>query len=237
MITLYTFGPYFGLPDGSPFVIKAMVLLKLAGLEFQEDRNGYGKAPKGKLPYIVDDGVTVADSTFIRHHIERKYGVDLDAGLSGEQRAAAWAVERMVEDHLYWALLHIRWGDDANFTKGPAQFFAGVPAPIRPFVRRAVRRSVAKNLKGHGLGRHSGDEIAELAIRDIDSLAAMLGDRPCLMGDKPRGTDASVFGMLAGILVPIFDSPIREAAERHHNLVAYRDRLMARFFPEAGSDV
>ena len=30
MITLYTFGPYFGLPDGSPFVTKAMFLLKIA---------------------------------------------------------------------------------------------------------------------------------------------------------------------------------------------------------------
>jgi hypothetical protein len=27
MITLHTFGPYFGLPDASPFVIKAMLLL------------------------------------------------------------------------------------------------------------------------------------------------------------------------------------------------------------------
>jgi hypothetical protein len=52
MITLYTFGPYFGLPDGSPFVIKAMLLLKFAGLEYSENRGGYGNAPKGKLPYI-----------------------------------------------------------------------------------------------------------------------------------------------------------------------------------------
>ena len=56
MIKLYTFGPFFGLPDASPFVIKAMLLLKFAGLEYGEERGGYGKAPKGKLPYIDDDG-------------------------------------------------------------------------------------------------------------------------------------------------------------------------------------
>jgi Glutathione S-transferase N-terminal domain len=78
MITLYTFGPYFGLPDTSPFVIKAMLLLKFAGLEYGEDRGGYGKAPKGKLPYLDDDGLIVADSTFIRFHIEKKYGFDFD---------------------------------------------------------------------------------------------------------------------------------------------------------------
>jgi glutathione S-transferase len=88
MITLYTFGPYFGLPDGSPFVTKAMLLLKLAGLPYKEDRKGYSKAPKGKLPYIEDGGTRIADSTFIRLHIEKKYGSDFDAGLSSEQRAS-----------------------------------------------------------------------------------------------------------------------------------------------------
>ncbi len=65
MITLYTFGPYFGLPDASPFVLKAMLLLKIAGLPFEESRSGFAKAPKGKLPYIDDDGEKIADSTFI----------------------------------------------------------------------------------------------------------------------------------------------------------------------------
>ena len=105
MITLYTFGPYFGLPDTSPFVIKAMLLLKFAGLEYSEDRGGFGKAPKGKLPYIDDDGLIVADSTFIRFHIEKKYGFDFDAGLAPEQRAVAWAAEKMCEEHLYFALV------------------------------------------------------------------------------------------------------------------------------------
>ena len=36
MITLYTFGPYFGLPDASPFVTKAMLLLKFAGLPYRK---------------------------------------------------------------------------------------------------------------------------------------------------------------------------------------------------------
>jgi glutathione S-transferase len=109
MITLYTFGPYFGLPDPSPFVIKAMLLLKFAGLEYSEDRGGFSKAPKGKLPYINDDGLIVPDSTFIRFHIEKKYGFDFDAGLTPEQRAVAWAAEKMCEEHLHWALVASRW--------------------------------------------------------------------------------------------------------------------------------
>src|SRR5215831_5537920 len=98
MITLYRFGPFLGAPDSSPFVIKAMVLLKLAGLSFRAVQGNPLKAPRKLLPYIEDEGVRVADSTFIRRHIERKYGVDFDAALSLEAKASAWAVERMCED-------------------------------------------------------------------------------------------------------------------------------------------
>jgi hypothetical protein len=155
MITLFTFGPYFGLPDGSPFVIKAMLLLKFAGLAYSEDRGEFRKAPKGKLPYINDDGTVVPDSTFIRFHIEKKYCFDFDAGLTPEQKAAAWAIEKMCEEHLWLALLATRWLDDANFAKGSAQSFKAVPLPFRPIVQSLVRRKVAKTLKLQGIGRHT----------------------------------------------------------------------------------
>jgi Glutathione S-transferase N-terminal domain len=56
MITLYTFGPAFGLPDPGPFVTKAEVLLKMAGLPYQTDPAGFRRAPKGKLPYTTANG-------------------------------------------------------------------------------------------------------------------------------------------------------------------------------------
>ena len=38
MITLYGFGPMFGLPDPSPFVLKTEIQLKLAELPFGKAR-------------------------------------------------------------------------------------------------------------------------------------------------------------------------------------------------------
>src|SRR5215510_15781373 len=152
MITLYTFGPRFTLPDPSPFVTKAEVLLKMAGVPYRTDTNGFNKAPKGKLPYIDDDGERIADSTFIRWHLERKYGIDLDRGLSAEQRAIGWAFEKMAEDQLYWTLVHARWVDDANFARGPKRFFRKVPAPARPVVVALIRRNVRGRLDAHGMG-------------------------------------------------------------------------------------
>ena len=134
MITLYNFGPAFGLPDPSPFVMKVETLLKMSKLPYRTDATGFAKAPKGKIPYINDDGVTVPDSTFIRWHIEKKYRIDFDRGLSAAQKANAWAFEKMAEDQLYWVSVHDRWMIDENFRKGPVRFFDSVPATIRPVV-------------------------------------------------------------------------------------------------------
>jgi glutathione S-transferase len=235
MITLHTFGPAFGLPDPSPFVIKAETLLKMSGLPYRTRTGELGKAPKGKLPYIEDDGELIADSTFIRWHLERKHRVDFDRGLDAEQRATAWAFEKMAEDHLYWALVDALWLDDANFRKGPATFFAKVPAPLRPFVIAMVRRQLRTRLHGQGMGRHSRAEIVELATRSIDAVADYLGQRPFFMGSEPTGVDAAMFGFVAGVLCPQFESPMRAAAERHDNLKRYVARMTARFYPDFGA--
>ena len=92
MITLYGFGAGFGLPEISPFVTKTEVQLRMAGLAYRKERAMPPASPKGQLPYIEDEGERVADSTFIRAHIERKYGFDFDDGLDREIRAQAWAL-------------------------------------------------------------------------------------------------------------------------------------------------
>ena len=232
MITLHTFGPNFGLPDPSPFVTKAEMLLKMSGQPYRTDTEGFGKAPKGKLPYIEDDGARIADSTFIRWHLEKKYQIDFDRGLTADERATAWAFEKMAEDHLYWALLHARWMDDANFAKGPIVFFRKVPAPVRPLVVAMIRRHVRKALHAHGMGRHSPAEITALATRAIDAIAEYLGPKPFFMGAKPTGADATMFAFTANVLCPIFETPIRTAAERHDNLKRYVGRITARFYPD-----
>jgi glutathione S-transferase len=231
MITLYTFGPYFDLPDPSPFVMKAEVLLKMANLPFEIDTGGFNKAPKGKLPYITDGGEVIADSSLIRLHIEKKYGFDFDAGLSPAERGIAWAFEKMCEDHLYWPGLHARWMIDENFDKGPRRFFDSAPALLRPFIIAMVRRQVRRNLWGHGMGRHTLEEMEQLAVRDIDALADVLAGKPYLMGDRPYGADATVFPFMAHALCPLFETAIRTRAEQKPNLVAYTDRLMAQYFP------
>ena len=232
MITLFTFGPAFGLPDPSPFVTKAEVLLKLSGLPCKTSTRGLRGAPKGKLPYIDDDGVIVADSTLIRLHLEERHGIDFDKGLSPAEKGVAWAFEKLCEDHLYWAVVHSRWMDRANFDQGPRRFFDIAPAPIRPLVIWAIRRRVRRDLHGQGLGRNERAEIEKLAMRGIGAIADQLGDKPYLMGMAPCGADATTFAWVLSILCPRFETPLRHAAGQRANLVAYRDRGLRQWFPE-----
>jgi len=232
MITLYGFGTGFGLPEISPFVTKTEVQLKMAGLAYRKERAMPPASPKGQLPFIVDDGQQIADSTFIRAHIERKYGFDFDAGLSREARAQAWAFERMIEHHVYWALVGARWVDPDNFTRGPAHFFDGAPEDRRERLREDAQFRVAENYLLSGLGRHAPADDVDLALRSIFALSVQLGEKPYLLGGVPCGIDATAFGALAGILTPFFDSRLRDRAEEFQNLAAYVDRMMLQYYPE-----
>ena len=231
MITLYGFGPGFGLPEISPYVTKTEVQLRMAGLAYVKQRAMPDASPKGQLPFI-DDGEVVADSTFIRRHLERKHGFDLDAGLDERQRAEAWAIERMIENHFTWAFTYTRWMMPENFAKGPAHFFDGAPEAVRDALREDVLRRVGESMRLAGLGRHTPQEITELGTRSLSALSMLLGWKPYLMGEKPCGTDAMAFASLAGLMTPFFDSPLRERALEFANLVAYVGRMMAQYYPE-----
>ncbi|MEM7748504.1 MAG: glutathione S-transferase C-terminal domain-containing protein [Pseudomonadota bacterium] len=235
MLTLYTFGPAFGLPDPSPFCIKAMVLLKMSGLDFECIPGDVRKAPKLKMPYLVDDGKTIADSTFVRWHLEARYSIDFDKDYDAASRATGWAMEKLCEDHLYWLGLHERWMEPVNFDKGPRMFFDAVPAILRPLIVHRVKSDVRRNLWGQGTGRHSEAERNKLANTAIQTLSDCLGDKPYLLGATPSGADASVFATTLSCSCPHFDTPSRRMIEAHPNLIAYRDRLNAEWFGSEAS--
>ncbi|HWA29734.1 MAG TPA: glutathione S-transferase family protein [Rhizomicrobium sp.] len=228
MLTLFGFGPAFGLPDPSPFVMKTEIHLKMAGVPYRFERASPQSAPKGKMPYIQVGAHRLGDSSFIRAHIEKHHNFDFDAGLSTAERAQAWAIERMLEDHLYFALVNFRWLDDENWDKGPSHFFDGAPEGVAPAARNRVRDKIDH----HGLGRHSHDEVIELADRSLAALSIILGDKPYVMGEDVTGVDATAAGMIASVLTPFFTGELRRRAEQYANLVAYRDRMFARFYPQ-----
>lgn len=232
MLKLQVFGPAFGLPDPSPFAMKGEMLLKLAGLEYLTEVGDVRKAPKGKIPVLHDGEVVVPDTTFIRFHLEDRHGIDFDKQLSERDRGIAWSVEKMLEDSLYFAVMHERWAIDENFDRGPRRFFDGIPSPVRGLLISIVRKQVKRNMRGQGISRHSREEICRLAARMLNSVSSVMGKNKYLMGSRPCGADATVFSFVAGCLCPVFESEILEHARSQKNLVEYNERMMAEFYPD-----
>jgi len=231
MITLVKFPSAFGLADPSPFVMKAQMLLKMAGLAHDiEVANNPRRGPKGKLPAIRDDGELIGDSEIIRWHIERKYGFDFDRGLSEAERAVAHAFARMIEERFYWVMVYARWIDPAGWPLVSSTFFRGMPPGVRWLVPMMIQRMVRRTLHAQGVGRHSPDEIYRMGILDMRAIATQLGAKPWFMGTEPTGVDCTVYPFIAGTVQPPFDNPVKEEALKHPNVLAYAERGKARFF-------
>jgi glutathione S-transferase len=234
MLTLYGFGPAFGLVDMSPFVVKVAAWCRLAGVTYALKQGDPRKAPKGKLPHIDDDGALVADSTAIIAHLSEKHR-DLDAGLSARDRAVATAVKAMVEEHLYFTSMYLRWQDERGWAVFAPTFReslrrGGVPGFATGLVANMVRKQVGKTLRAQGTGRHSLAEIEAIAITHLDALSELLGDQEYFLGDAPRSIDATVWAFLYMIHDGPFETGVKAHLKGRANLVAYVERVREGFW-------
>ena len=233
MIKLYQFEPAFGLPNASPFCMKLETWLRMAQLPFEvpaPNLRDFGKAPKGKMPFITDRAKTLADSAFIIDYLKTTYGDRLDAWQSTQQRAVALAFTCLLEDNLYWAVVHTRWFVPKNWPLTKDAFFGKMPLPLRWIVPSMARRGMRKQMHGHGMGRHSAQEIIAIGQRDISALADFLADKPYMMGDTPCTLDATAYAFLANLLWVPVESPIKQHAQQYPQLDAYCQRMRRQYY-------
>lgn len=211
--------------------MKVETYLRMAGLAYECPRGAsHFKAPKGKLPYIEDNGRVVADSTFIIEYLKQAYGDPLDAHLNAPERATALAYQRLLEENFYWAVIYSRWMDEAGFSRAREAFFAKLPAPLKLVLPHLARRGIRGELRGHGMGRHAREEIYAIGCRDLSALADFLGDKPYFMGRQPTSLDASAYGFLANVLWVPVESPLKAHARQRPNLEAYCRRMKERYY-------
>lgn len=225
-VTLVQFPPVWG-RNVSPFGLKLEAWLKLADVPFEiRHSTNTARAPKGKLPYVVDGGRPIGDSTLIIEHLKSTRGIDPDAGLSPRERAEALALQRLFEDHLYFAVLYSRWIDEEGWHPTAEAFFAAVPGPMRGLARNIVRTRIRRVLHHQGMGRHGRDEIHALARADLAAVAEHLGERPFFAGEGgPTTIDAVAYGFLANILLVPLETELKRIALDHPNLLAWCEAM------------
>lgn len=233
MITLYNFGPFQGLGDPSPFCLKVDCYMRAVGIEFEtkSGANYIGNSPKHKLPYIEDDGRAIGDSSFILEHLKEKYGDTLDKDLNAEQKAVARAFTKMMDENLYWCMVHSRWIGEGWPTIKEA-FFGKMPFPLKILIPCIAQKRVRKSLYQHGLGRHSEQEILDIARKDITALSDYLGTKDYFLINKATSLDVSAFAFLAEIIVPEIKCELNEVARSFDNLVSFVKRMKIQYYPE-----
>lgn len=227
MLTLIVFAPAMGLKSPSPFSMKAIALMQMSGLEYKIKVGDPRKAPKKKLPVLIDGDKTIPDSTHIQAYLENEKGVDFDSWMSAEQLAIAQSFRCLCEDHLYWVLVYVRWMENADYTK--AEFFGSVPPLMRNFVFNMVQKQVRNSLHGQGMGRHMPEEVHAFGASDIKAIADYLGEKPFFFGDTPGSIDAVIFAALINNQVPKIVWPQQCSVKSYPNLEAYCARFVDRF--------
>jgi glutathione S-transferase len=232
MLKLYQPPRAFGLPCPSAFCVKLETYLRMADIPYETANGVPADAPKGKIPWIDDDGCVLGDSTFIIAYLKKKHGDPLDARLTSHERALGHAIKKLLEESLYFVSSYSKWGEDEGFKIYAAELFAGMPEEHFKSVSDAVRKRVVEKLHAQGIARHSSAEVYELGIQDVESFAELLGDGPYLFGDHPTSYDACAFGVIGNLKDGPFVSPVRDATRQAQNVAHYVDRIRHEYFSD-----
>ena len=237
MIKVNKFGPAFGLPDASPFVMKVETYLRLTDQKYETVLADVRKAPRKQLPFVDVDGKVIPDSTEIIDHLEGARAEKLDALLDAKQKAVGLAFKSMLEEHLYFGILFMRWATDDGWTVFEPTLREmlgklGVPSLMRGMISKSARKQVTARVHTQGLGRKPRTQVVAACTRIVDALADQLGDGPYFWGDKPTTYDATVYAFARGVLCPAFDNELRKHAATKKNLAQYADRLTEKFWKD-----
>jgi glutathione S-transferase len=237
MFTLYLPPPALGLPSLSPACAKLATWVRMTGIPHRVAPFDLAEAPKGKVPYIrTEEGQTMGDSTLIVEFLKQRYGKDPDAHLSRAERAVSLAFRRMLKENDYWVIIQTRYKMPDNWRVYRMAIASAFPPEMPEEARLAtadqVHKDVTGQMYGHGMGRHTAEEVFHLGIQDLGAVADYLGDKPFFMGAEPTTVDATIYAHVANILLVPFASPVRDFGLAQPNLVAHCHRMGERFFPE-----
>ncbi|KAK3730130.1 hypothetical protein QZH41_004834 [Actinostola sp. cb2023] len=88
-------------------------------------------------------------------------------------------------------------------------------------------------LHGHGIGRHSVEEIYGIAERDLKAVSACLGEKKFLFGDKPCIADASLFALVSNFIWQMPQCPQGKLIlAQLKNLEDHSKRVKETFYPD-----
>lgn len=230
-VVFWQLEPVWGLPNASPFCMKLETWLRMAALPYEaRTLTGPPRSSTGKVPYLERaDGSLLCDSSSIIEELAAQHGVDLDAELSPGERAQALLLQRTFEEHLYFLVLHERWLEDESWTRVRADYFDGLPLPLRLGLPPLLRRSIRRDARGQGVARLTPEQRLARGRADVEAITTVLGERPYFMGERPTTIDATAYGFIAQSRAPVL-GPVGRLVLEQPTLMAYEQRMRERYF-------
>jgi glutathione S-transferase len=226
MLTLYSYPKMFGVADNNGYGLKVFAFLKLASHPFTHEHVfDASAAPRGQLPYIVDDGETIGDSETILGHLTAKYRLTIDAALVPAQRTTNLLVTRMLDD-LYWVMSYSRWKDDRFYPAFRDAFMAQHPRIDAAGLDKA-REYNAQRYHFQGIGRYTPEQAYARGIADLQALADLVPADGYVHGPRPTSIDAGIYGFVANIHFFPIPTPLKTFVTAHQNLVRHCEAIHA----------
>jgi glutathione S-transferase len=220
MITLYSYPTLFGVADNNGYGLKVFAFMRLVGLPFvHEHIFDASAAPRGQLPFIVDDGETVGDSETIIAHLLGKYALTIDAGLSARERNVSLLITRLLDD-LYWVMSYSRWKDERYWPAFRAALMREHPNVTDDGLARA-REYNFRRYHFQGIGRYEPDAAYARGIADLGVLADFVRAEGFVHGAKPTSIDAGIYGFIANIHFYDIDTPLKQFVSARQDLVRH----------------
>jgi len=226
MLALYSYPELFGVADNNGYGLKVFAFLRLAGVAFTHHHIfDASAAPRGQLPFIVDDGEAIGDSDAIIAHVTRKYRVALDDGLGMAERDTDHLVTRMLDD-LYWVMSYSRWKDDRFWPDFRAALLREHPSLTEEGLLKA-REFNALRYHYQGIGRFDPPAAYRRGIADLEVLARLIPAQGYLHGPRPSSIDAGIYGFVANIHFYDIETPLKQCVASHPNLVRHCQAIHA----------
>ena len=231
-IIMYHIGPIFGAPSPSSYVIKLMTYMRMANIKYKTI-NTRKTSSKGKMPFITYNGKQLEDTSFIINFLNKELNIDLNASLTDCDKAIALAFQRLCEENLYWLLVYNRWFVKKDEFVKQFPMTGLMKMGMQIFASTVFIPAQKKNLYGHGMGRHSKEEIYAICEHDLTALSTFLGEKQFFFGDTPTEIDCSLFGLLSEfIYVPIGCEQESLFEGKFSNLKAYCDRIKEKYWSD-----
>jgi hypothetical protein len=239
LITLYSYPSLFGVADNNGYGLKVFAFLRLVavmhqrfgkpastlpqyarGVPFEHEHMfDASAAPRGQLPYIVDDSEMIGDSETIIAHLISRYALIIDAALGRRERDLSLLITRMLDD-LYWVMSYSRWKDERYW---PA-FRNALMREHPNLTAERLQKARDYNLQRYhfqGIGRYTPTAAYARGLADLKVLTDLVPASGYVHGSAPTSIDAGIYGFIANIYFCDIDTPLKQFVAAHKNLVCY----------------